>query len=112
MIMKPLDQESALEVRYQKSIKVLLDLALDNCDHEARIAASVLLSANSSCIRPGQEWLVAIPELCYLTVRKRNAALGVIHGRITLDRPPETVIQGGAALFHRLWHRWRNIEQW
>jgi hypothetical protein len=112
MIMKPLDRESALEVRYQNSIKVLLDLALDNNHDEARIAASVLLSANSSWIRPRQEWLVAIPELRYLDDHELSAALGVIHGRITLNRPPETVIQGGSALFHRLWHKWRNIEEW
>ena len=112
MIMKPLDQESALEVRYQNSIKVLLNLALDNNHDEARIAASVLLSANGSWIRPRQEWLVAISELRYLDDHTLNAALGVIHGRITLNRPPEVVIQGGSALFHRLWHRWRNIEEW
>ena len=55
--MKPLDQESALEVRYQNSIKILLDLALDNNHKRARVAASVLLSANRSLIRPNQEWL-------------------------------------------------------
>jgi hypothetical protein len=112
MIMKPLDQESALEVRYQNSIKILLDLALDNNHEKARIAASVLLSTNSSRIRPRQEWQVAISELRNLDAHELNAALGVIHGRITLNRPPETVIQGGPALFHRLWHRWRNIEEW
>jgi hypothetical protein len=112
MIMRPLDQESALEVRYQNSIKTLLNLALDNNHDEARIAASVLLSANGSWIRPRQEWPVAISELRYLDNHTLNAALGVIHGRITLNRPPQTVIQGGSALFHRLWHRWRNIEEW
>ncbi|RLA54488.1 MAG: hypothetical protein DRR42_01525 [Gammaproteobacteria bacterium] len=112
MFMKPLNQESALEVRYHNSIRILLDLALDNNHDEARIAASVLLSANSSWIRPRQEWLVAIPELRCLGDHELNAALGVIHGRITLNQPPETVIQGGSALFHRLWHRWRNIEEW
>lgn len=112
MIMKPLDQENSLEERYRKSIMTLLDLALDNNHDRARIAASVLLSANSSWIRPRQEWLVAIPELRYLTEGERNAALGVIHGRITLNCPPETAIQGGTALFHRLWNRWRNIEEW
>jgi len=110
--MKPLDQECALEVRYQKSIKTLLDLALDNNHAKARIAASVLLSANGSRIRPHQTWLVSIPDLSYLDEHERNAALGVIHGRITLRRPPEMVIQGGHDLFHRLWHRWRNIEEW
>ncbi len=112
MIMKPLDQESALEVRYQTSIKILLDLALDNNDKQARVAASVLLSANRSLIRPTQEWLVSIPDIRLLEERERNAAMGVIHGRITLNRFPETVIQDGSALFHRLWHRWRNIEVW
>jgi hypothetical protein len=112
MIMKPLDQDSALEVRYQNSIKILLDLALDNNHEKARIAASVLLSANSSLIRPNQKWLVSIPELRYLDAYERNAALGVIHGRVTLKRSPETVIQNGPPLFHRLWHRWRNMEEW
>lgn len=112
MIMKPLDQEGALEVRYQESIKILLDLALDNNHEKARIAASVLLSANSSWKRPQQKWLVSIPELSYLDEGDLNAALGVIHGRVTLNRLPETVTQGGPALFHRLWHRWRNIEEW
>jgi hypothetical protein len=112
MIMKPLEQEYALEVRYQNSIKTLLDLALDNDHEKARIAASVLLSANSSSMRPNQKWLISIPELRYLGAYERNAALGVIHGRITLKRSPETVIQNGSALFHRLWHRWRNIEEW
>jgi len=110
--MKPLNQESALEVRYQNAIRTLLDLALDNDHEQARIAASVLLSANSSWIRPKQKWLVAIPELRFLREHERNAALGVIHGRISLNRLPETVIQGGPALFHQLWHRWRNIEEW
>ncbi len=110
--MKPLDQESALEVRYQNSIKILLDLALDNNHEKARIAASVLLSANSSLIRPNQKWLVSVPELRYLDAYERNAALGVIHGRVTLKRSPETVIQNGPALFHRLCHRWRNMEEW
>lgn len=112
MIMKPLDQENALEIRYQTAIKILLDLALDNNHERARIAASVLLSANSSLIRPKQTWLVSIPELRFLNQYERNAALGVIHGRVTLNRPPSQMIQGGTALFHTLWHRWRNIEQW
>lgn len=112
MIMKPLDEETALDIRYQDSIKTLLDIALDQNDWEARIAASVLLSANSALIRPSQKWQVSIPDLRFLGERKKSAALGVIHGRITLNRPPETVIQGGSALFHKLWHRWRNIEQW
>ena len=112
MIMKPLDQESALEVRYQNSIKILLNLALDYNHNQARVAASVLLSANRSLIRPSQEWLVSIPDLRLLDERERNAAMGVIHGRINLNRFPETVIQNGASLFHRLWHRWRNIEAW
>ena len=112
MIMKPLDQENALEVRYQNSIIILLDLALDNNHEKARIAASVLLSANSSLIRPQEQWLVSIPELRYLDEAEQNAALGVIHGRVTIKRSPETVIQNGPALFHRLWHRWRNIEEW
>ena len=111
-MMKPLDQESALEVRYQKSIEILLDLALDHGHNEARIAASVLLSANSSWIRPRQQWLVSIPELRYLHEYERDAALGVIHGRISLNRLPETVIQNGPTLFNRLWKRWRNIEDW
>jgi len=112
VIMKPLDEETSLEIRYQDSIKTLLDIALDQNDGNARIAASVLLSANSALIRPSQEWLVSIPDLRFLEEKEKNAALGVIHGRVTLNRPPETVIQGGPALFHRLWHRWRNIEQW
>jgi hypothetical protein len=112
MIMKPLDQESALEVRYQKSIKILLDPALDNSDEKARIGASVLLSANSSLIRPNQKWLVSVPEIRYLNEEERNAALGVIHGRVTLNLLPEMVIHSGPDLFHRLWHRWRNIEEW
>jgi hypothetical protein len=112
MILKPLDQETALEVRYQKSIKTLLDLALDNSNEKARIAASVLLSANDSLIRPRQKWLVSIPDLRYLDEKEKNAALGVIHGKVTLGRPPEMIIQGGHDLFQRLWHRWRNIERW
>ncbi len=111
-MMKPLDQESSLEIRYQQSITTLLDLALQESHKQAQIAASVLLSANRSLIRPSQEWLVSVPDIGLLNERERNAALGVIHGRITLKRNPETVIQGGTALFHRLCNRWRNIEQW
>ncbi|AQA18150.1 hypothetical protein BST95_07760 [Halioglobus japonicus] len=111
-MMKPLNQETALEIRYQRSITILLDLALDHNHKQARIAASVLLSANRALIRPTQEWLVSIPDIGLLYERERDAAMGVIHARIALNRYPETVIQGGAALFHRLWHRWRNVEQW
>lgn len=111
-MMKPLNQETALEIRYQRSIMILLDPALDNNDKQARIAASVLLSANRAFIHPRQEWLVSIPDIALLDQTERNAALGVIHGRIALNRYPETVIQGGSGLFHRLWHRWRNVEQW
>lgn len=111
-MMKPLYQETALEIRYQKSILILLDLALDHDHKQARIAASLLLSANRALIRPGQEWLVSIPDIGRLDERERDAAMGVIHGRTTLNHYPETVIQGGTELFHRLWHRWRNIEQW
>ncbi len=111
-MMKPLDQESSLEIRYQQSIMILLDLALEKNHKQARIAASVLLSANRSLIRPSQEWLVSVPDIGLLNDRERNAAMGVIHGRIILKRYPETIIQGGTALFHRLWKRWRNIEQW
>ena len=111
-MMKPLDQETSLEIRYQRSIMILLDLALEKNHKQARIAASVLLSANRSLIRPSQEWLVSVPDIGLLDERERSAALGVIHGRITLKRYPETVIQGGTKLFSKLWHRWRNIEQW
>jgi hypothetical protein len=110
--MKLLDQENALEIRYQNAIRVLLDLALDHDHERARIAASVLLSANGALIRPRQVWLMSIPELRFLTEAEKSAALGVIHGRTTLNRQPETMIQGGPELFHRLWHRWRNVEQW
>ena len=110
--MKPLDEENALEIRYQNSIKILLDLAIDQNHERARVAASVLLSANSSLVRPQQQWLVSIPELRLLNESEKSAALGVIHGRVTLNKAPETVIQGGPELFHRLWHRWRNIEEW
>ena len=111
-MMKPLNQETALEIRYQQSIMILLDLALDYDHKQARIAASILLSANRALIRPRQEWPVSIPDIGLLDQKGRHAALGVIHGRIALNRYPETVIQGGSALFHRLWHRWRNVEQW
>ncbi len=110
--MKPLNLENALEVRYQNAIRTLLDLALDHNHHRARTAASVLLSATGALIHPRQKWLVSIPDLKFLEEHERNAALGGIHGRITLNRPPETVIQGGPELFHKLWHRWRNIENW
>ncbi len=93
-------------------MKVLLDLALDHNDAQARVAASVLLSANRSHFRPRQEWQVSIVDLRLLHARELDAAIGVIHGRVTLNRPPETMIQGGSQLFHRLWHRWRNIEEW
>ena len=112
IIMKPLDEENSLEIRYQNSIRVLLDVALDDNHENARISASVLLSANSSLIRPREDWRISIRELCYLYDHEQSAALGVIHGRITLNRIPETVVQNGPALFHRLWRRWRNIEEW
>ena len=110
--MKPLNLENALEVRYQNAIRILLDLALDHNHDQARTAASVLLSANGALIRPRHKWLVSIPALRFLEENEINAALGVIHGRITLNRAPETVIQGGPELFRKLWRRWRNIENW
>ena len=110
--MKPLDKENSLEVRYQTAITTLLDLALDHSHNRAKVAASVLLSANRSYVRPQQRWRVSIPDLQQLTESEQYAALGVIHGRITLGRSPETLTQGGPELFHKLWHRWRNVERW
>jgi hypothetical protein len=110
--MKPLDKENSLEMRYQTAITTLLDLALDHSHNRAKVAASVLLSANRSYVRPQQRWRVSIPDLQQLTDCEQYAALGVIHGRITLGRSPETVTQGGPELFHKLWHRWRNVERW
>ena len=90
MIMKPLDQENSLEERYRKSIMTLLDLALDNNHDRARISASVLLSANSSWIRPRQEWLVAIPIFqklfqCFVSRTERIVtSIGVLAWRSSL----------------------------
>ena len=111
-MMKPLDQQIALEIRYERAIKLLLDLGLDHSCHHAKVAADVLLSANRADITPYRSWPLYISDLRILHEGECNAALGVIHGRVTLNRLPEIVIQGGPALFHRLWHRWRNIEEW
>lgn len=47
-----------------------------------------------------------------LDEHERCAALGFIHGRVTLYHLPKMMIQGGQTLFHRPCHRWRNIEEW
>ncbi len=112
MIMNPLNQDTALEIRYEKSIKCLLDLALDHSCERARVAANVLLSANNAQIRPHTNWMLHIPDLCHLDHYSLDAALGVIHGRVSLRRYPEVAIQNGPQLFRRLWRRWHNVEEW
>jgi hypothetical protein len=111
MILAYFPDRARLDI-FGSALTTLLDLALQESHKQARIAASVLLSANRSLIRPSQEWLVSVPDIGLLNEREHNAALAVIHGRITQKRYPETVLQGGTALFSKLWHRWRNIEQW
>jgi hypothetical protein len=111
-MMKPLDQQSALEIRYERSIRVLLDLALDHSCDQAKIAADVLLSTNGSMRTRYSKWSVHIPALRQLDDQCVNSALGVIHGAISLGRRPEFMIQGGAELFERLRRRWINVEEW
>jgi hypothetical protein len=75
MIMKPLNLETALEIRYERSIKCLLDLALGHSCNRARVAADVLLSANNAQIRPNSNWMLHVPDLSHLDQYSLNAAL-------------------------------------
>ena len=77
-MMKPLDQQTALEIRYERATKLLLDLGLDHSCHRARVAADVLLSANNAKITPGRSWPLHISDLRKLHENERYAALGVI----------------------------------
>jgi hypothetical protein len=85
MIMKPLNLETALEIRYERSIKFLLDLALGHSCNRARVAADVLLSANNAQIRPNSNWMLHVPDLSHLDQYSLNAALGVIPDCINDD---------------------------
>jgi len=111
-MMKSLDQQVALEIRYERAIKRLLDLGLDHSCHRAKVAADVLLSANNAKITPGRNWPLYVPDLRKLHEDELNAALGVIHGRVSLGRYPVSVVQNSTVLFEKLWYRWHNIEDW
>ena len=95
MMLKPLDQQDSLEIRYEKSVKALLDLALERSDEQARIAADVLLSANGAKQTPYRKWRIQIGELCLLNTMAFDAAIGVILGRTQLHLHPAFIIQNG-----------------
>lgn len=111
-LMKSLDEDTGLEIRYENAIKKLLDLALDNSDDRARIIADILMSASNANRTPSIKWRVDLSELTKLSNDDAYAAMGVIHGRTTLKRNPQTMIPNGAELFRRVWSRWHNVEEW
>jgi hypothetical protein len=111
-MMKTLDQQVSLEIRYEYAIKLLLDLGLDHSCQRAKITADVLLSANNAKITPGRNWPLYVPDLRKLHENELNAALGVIHGRVSLGLHPVSVIQNSTELFEKLWYRWHNVEEW
>ncbi len=111
-LMKSLDEDTGLEIRYEKAIKSLLDLALDQSCCQARIAADVLMSAADMDRTPHRKWTVNLSELRFLHAPHTHAAVGVIHGRTSLRTNPQIAIENGQELFQRVWKRWRNIEEW
>ena len=111
-LMKSLDEDIGLEVRYENAIKNLLDLALDNSDERARIVADILMSASNADRTPTNKWTVNLSEFTKLSEDDACAAMGVLHGRTTLRRNPQTMIPNGAELFRKVWHRWHNVEDW
>jgi len=94
--MKPLSQQTSLEIRYERAIRLLLDLALGHSCQRAKVAADVLLSANNAMITPNRDWPLQIPELRLLHENERNVAPGVIHGRVSLGCGPVSVIQNSS----------------
>ena len=111
-MMKPLNEQSALEVRLEKAVRRLLDLALDQDSRQAKIAADVLLSAAGMHETPGQRWRVDLGDLSILSDAQAFAALGVIHARASLKICPSTTIARGPALLQALRNRWLNVEDW
>ncbi|WP_133126067.1 hypothetical protein, partial [Pseudohalioglobus lutimaris] len=103
--MKPLDKDTSLEIRYERAIKELLDLALDHSDDCARIAADVLMSASNANRTPTRKWTVNLSELARINEKQAHSVLGVIHGKTSLKRNPKLMIPNGAELFDKVW-RW------
>lgn len=111
-LMKSLDEDTGLEIRYEKAIRLLLDLALDQSCEQARIAADVLMSAANMDRTPHRKWTVNLSDIRFLHRPYAHAALGAIHGRTSLKTNPQTAIENGQELFQRVWKRWRNVEEW
>jgi hypothetical protein len=112
LFMKPLNQYSSLELRYEKAIIALLDVAMNHSDSRAKVCGSILLSAAGREKAPGKTFCITFSELTYLDDDLQHAAMGVIHGRTSLRLWPQMMIQDGDKVFRMLWLRWINVEDW
>ncbi len=91
-MMKPLNEQSALEVRLEKAVRRLLDLALDQDSRQAKIAADVLLSAAGMHETPCQRWRVDLADLSVLSDAQAYAALGCKFASKSEPLPPNICI--------------------
>lgn len=93
--------EKITHQQYGEAVAALLKLALSSGGSSTSAAAQLLLSAYN-----GNNWHVDITSLCSFDPNHYKAALDVIRGRVELYTEPQSVIQDGDSLFHRLWDKY------
>lgn len=90
-------------MEYSEGVRILADYALNQSGSGARVAASVLISANSGSFQ------VKIPDLCLLDHTGVRAAFAVIAGRVCTMRDSESQIDNGAQVMQRVFDKWKGV---
>jgi hypothetical protein len=88
---------------YPEAVKHLVDVAISQSGSGARVAASILVSANSGSFK------VEIPDLCLLDHKNLAAAYAVISGRVSTHRDAGSQVENGYKLIDDIFHEWKGV---
>lgn len=88
---------------YAAAVQHLADMALNQSGSGARVAASVLISANSGSFK------VCIPDLCLLDHQGLRAAFAVIAGRVNQRHDAGSMIPDGMQVMEQVFQKWRHV---
>lgn len=86
---------------YPEAVQHLADVALTQSGSGARVAASVLISANSGSFK------IAVPDLCLLDETNLDAAYTVISSRVATREDAESQIENGRKIMDQIFNEWK-----
>lgn len=88
---------------YPEAVQHLVDVALNQNGSGARVAAAVLISANSG------SFTVKVPDLCLLDSTNLSAAYVVISNRVSTRRDSGSQIENGYQVMDEVFKKWRSV---